>query len=175
MKLKEYAAWKKENEDFFKLLEAEKSILLDRLKEVFLVLDKIVFFDEIARDTSEYQVFFEVGYSYVFDRMNEIKIYFEEYFHGSKMLFKKYELLISYLMYMEDYREVLIEKSKISIHENEMFDKIFKEIEDILKKNKDFSLSLLDNYDFEIQKMIKYDKEILTILDIFSLAYEEMQ
>lgn len=175
MKIKEYVVWKKENEDFFTLLELEKSILLDRLKEVFLVLDKIVLYDEIKQDTTEYQVFFEVGFSYVFDRINEIKIYFKEYFFESKLLFKKYELIISYLMYMEDYREVLIEKSKITIHENELFEKIFKEIDDILKKNKDFSLDLLDNYDFEIQKMITSDKDILTILDIFSLAYEEMQ
>lgn len=174
MKIKEYLTWKKENETFLNMLETEASILLSRMNEVFLVLDKIIYLEENNLPTNDLQIFFEVGYSYVFDRINETKIYFKEYFFESKMLLKKYEVLINYLMHLEDYIEALKEKEKLTIEVSTLFDRIFKELDEILKKNQDFNLSILDEYDLEISKAIKFDKDVLTTLDIFALAYEEM-
>lgn len=174
MKIKEYLTWKKENETFLNMLETEASILLSRMNEVFLVLDKIIYLEENNLPTNDLQIFFEVGYSYVFDRINETKVYFKEYFFESKMLLKKYEVLINYLMHLEDYIEALKEKEKLTIEASTLFDRIFKELDEILKKNQDFNLSILDEYDLEISKTIKFDKDVLTTLDIFALAYEEM-
>lgn len=174
MKIKEYLTWKKENETFLNMLETEASILLSRMNEVFLVLDKIIYLEENNLPTNDLQIFFEVGYSYVFDRINETKVYFKEYFFESKMLLKKYEVLINYLMHLEDYIEALKEKEKLTIEVSTLFDRIFKELDEILKKNQDFNLSILDEYDLEISKAIKFDKDVLTTLDIFALAYEEM-
>ncbi|MGI6711033.1 MAG: hypothetical protein ACOX4W_06325 [Bacilli bacterium] len=174
MKIEEYLTWKKENDSFLKMLESSASVLLSRMDEIFKVLDKIIELKERKLPIEEYQIFFEVGYSYLYDRINEIKIYFQEYFLNSKMLLKKYEVLISYLMYLEDYLEALKEKQKLSLDASVLFDRIFKEIDEILKKNQDFSLSLLDRYDLEISNVIKFDKDVLTTLDIFALAYEDM-
>lgn len=165
--------WYQNHEEFFAHLMEHDAITFMRVYDVIEVLNSISKMDKNDID-EDIEVFFDVGYAYIYQRIDEIKHYLEKYFHNDLHDFLHFDSLINYSLYLDDLKEVMIEKESFHQSIEDEFVGIQEEIEHIIEKKKKFSKTLIDDFNNRLLSVIPSSKEFLTIPEIFTRALEEL-
>lgn len=172
----EYKQYFNDNYKLINTLKNHNSITYDRLAEVMKVLNIIM---EIHKDSNkvdeEFEIIFEVGFSYFHEQLEQIKIYYHNYFKSDYHYFQKYEFFINYTLYLDDLIQTLTEKKQIEETDILTINKIQSEIDVILLKKLEPSLEILDEYNKELDILLVSKEDFLTTLEIYSMIYEELE
>ncbi len=103
--LKDYASWKIENHVMLETFKNNNNLIYQRIEPVYLVLDYIY---DIACDKQELdedlETIFEIGFKYLHDQLNVIKIYYESLFQSNCDDFAHYSEMLMFLIYINDIR-----------------------------------------------------------------------
>lgn len=178
---KDYAAWKMENQEILEQFQNNHNVIYERLEPVYAVLnyiyDKLCDGEELDEDLI---TIFEVGFNYLSNQFEVIKIYYETLFQSSCDDFIDYSELLLYLIYINDVRTDLENND----YESDL--EILTETETILEnmimeRNKDgvYAGNLMnvtlekvfENVDYEYVSIVDIFVEIAENLGIF--LYEE--
>lgn len=169
----DFKKWYDQNEEFLTHLFKHNSLVFDRINDVIKVLTYVITMDK--KDISDDLDFiFDVGYAYLFNRVMEIKFYLEKYFKNDIDAFLHFESLINYTMYLDDLKEVLVEKEKFGDSVKEGFDEIAARIEEIISKKKHFEPDIIDEFNVILLSVLPNDN-FLTTPEIFIQVAEELQ
>lgn len=164
---KDYASWKIENHEVFETFKSNMNPIYERLEPVYVVLEYIY---EMACNNQEldedYQTIFEVGFNYLHDQFNVIKIYFESLFQKNCDDFVEFSEMLLFLLYIFDVRNDV--ESHGAEVDFEALDNAETYIENmIMERNKDYAFvrNLMNEALGEIDKQIDY--EFVSIVDIY--------
>lgn len=172
--LEDYKSYKKANQKFLNLLEENSSLVYERLYDLLKVLGYIELqVDQNIKLSDELAFIFDVGYSFLHEQLEELKLYYSNYFNNDLILLLEKELFLNYILYIDDLSEVLKEKKKYTKELEKEFDIIRNEIDSILKSKEIPSLDNLENYDLIVLKHVPVGT--LTTLEIFAMIVEELQ
>lgn len=170
----DFKKWYEQNEEFLTHLFNHNSLVFDRINDVIKVLTFIITMDK--KDISDDLDFiFDVGYAYLYNRVMEIKFYIEKYFKNDMHHFLRYEELINYTMYLDDLKEVLVEKDKYTDFVKEGFEEIANRIEDIIDSKKHFQSEIIDEFNSILLSVLPNNEQLFTTPEIFMQIAEELQ
>lgn len=175
---KDYKNYLNAHKEFLKVLEDNNSILHYHLKDVIYVCDYIVEYFKKNGESDEavdLEIIFETGFKYLHEQLEQIKIYYENYFKKDYFLFKRYELLIHYALYIDDFCESLDEKGHLSAHRKNILSTLAKDIEKLIIEKGEWNDEIIDNFNQVIESCIPNHTEILTTEDIFAQIAEEIE
>lgn len=175
---KDYLSYVAGNKDLLHLLENNNSILYYHLKDVIYVCDYINnFFRKNKKNDSndDLVVIFETGFKYLYEQLEQIKIYFEKYFNKDYFLFKNYELLINYALYIDDFTECLAEKEHLTAHRKNILSTLAKDIDKLIIEKASWTDQDIDQFNQIINSCLPSNIEILTTEDIFASIAEEIE
>lgn len=167
----DYLSWYKQNEDFFAILFCEDSLIFNHLHDIIKVLNHISKLDKVDNDLD---IIYDTGFSYIYNKVRDIKYYLETYFQNNLQKFLKYETLINYSLYLDDLCDTLIEQKQFNGEIKEGISEINKEIDEIIKTQKKFEPEIINRYDMIVQSLIPPTQH-LTIPEIFHRVAEELQ
>lgn len=156
-------------------LKERDSILLQRLEDVLKVLILITEAKDNQIDPdADAEVIFDTGYSYFYEQLEFIKIYFEKFLNKDfeKLFF--YEDLINYILYLDDLEQTLKEHDYLTKTRKQAIDDISKEIEKIITRGEDFDPFITDKFDSILEACLPNDSNLLTTSMIFSRIVDEI-
>lgn len=170
----DYNSWLMDNEDFLVMLEKNNSAIYERLDDVIKVVSYIEALYVAQKKVDEdMEIIFDVGFSYLFETIEEVKLYFKTYLNNDMLLLNKYSYVINYILYLDDLKASLIEKDLLNDEIKTVFSNIFMKLENILKERKPFKLEILDNFNSELDMYLS-SFEVMTLLEVFSRISEEL-
>lgn len=164
---KDYAAWKLENIQILEQFQENDNVIYDRLEPVYAVLNHI--YDMVCDGESldeDLETIFEVGFNYLSNQFEVIKIYFETLFQSSCEDFQDYSEMLLYLIYLGDVR------SDLENHEVMFDESVLNETETtienmIMERKKDY-VYVGNMMNETLEKVFKKaDFEYVSIVDIF--------
>ncbi|MFA7076706.1 MAG: hypothetical protein WC152_08610 [Candidatus Izemoplasmatales bacterium] len=166
--LKEYHGWLSDNHTFYEHLKSHESALFHRLQPVYDVL-QVLYNEYIGHEidvTEDIEKIFQVGLEYLNMQFFTCKIYLNKTFNQDFHAFLEYDQVISYVLFIEDLKYELVEKT-IDYDENEL-NKLSDYLEDIIETRKTKPDNLNLYVDSKIHRIIKADDYHFTgIIDIF--------
>jgi len=169
----DYNAYIMQNNDFIGMLKDNKTILYERVFEIKTILD---YLSEIAAKGNKLQeemhVIFEVGFSYLHEQLEEIKLYYDIYFKKNVNQLKKYDKFINYSLYLSDLKDTLIDKAIYGQKTKTTFEKIANKIDKILKGLKKADDEIFDEFNIMLEECVPVGT--LTTLEVFALVSEEL-
>lgn len=173
---KDYLQYIQENKPLLKVLGDNDSLVYNRIKDAISVLDII------SKQAKEYnkldesiEIIFEVGFIYIHEQLELIKIYYNDYFKKDYFLFKQYERAIYYVLFLDDLCEVLDEKEYLTDERKDYFTKISSEIEEKIRDRKELTDSLFEKLEIGISSHLPRNIEIYTNEMIFADIIEELE
>ncbi|MFA6627766.1 MAG: hypothetical protein WCT17_04480 [Bacilli bacterium] len=169
----DYNSWFLQNEDLLKHLYHHESLLFDRMSDVVLVMNHVQHIPESEKN-ADIEVIFDVGFSYLFHRIEEIKIYLDKYFEGDLHRMLHVDTLINYALYLEDLKDTLVEQEAWNDNIKYGFDQIENQIEAFLNEDQEVSDSVIDDFNVILMSIIPGQHEYLTIPEVFSRIVEEL-
>jgi hypothetical protein len=166
--LKEYAAWKKENEAFYQQLEDHNAVLYDRFLPVYAVLEHM--YTNISNGMMEFdedmEKIFTIGLEFIHDQFQLCKLYLQNTFSNDFHAFYEYDSVFSMLFYVEDVRYELVE-AELG-YDEELLEEIVSQLEEIIEEKKPIQDTLGIYVDDVLQKVIgDASFEFYGIIDIF--------
>lgn len=174
--IEDYKSYYQDNNDFFALLIENNSLVYDRLSDVFKVLGFIeMMVDMYQKIDEELEIIFETGFSYFHEQIEQIKIYYKDYFKGNFIKFERYAQLINYSLYLDDLEEALNEKELLNKETKEALTGLGQEIENILIKQEKFSDEDIDRFDLIVGELVNSSNPIYTTQEIFAMIVEELE
>lgn len=172
---KDFLSYCSDNQKFIELLCDNSPIIYDRIKNIIVVLNIITdAYEKDQKIDEELEIIFETGFSYLHEQLEIIKIYYNDYFNKDILLFKHYEKIINYLLYVDDLGEALSEKNCYTIETKETLSKLSKDLDTILQKKEKFTDEDLSNYDIFISSCVPSKVDITTTDQIFAYILEEI-
>lgn len=172
--IEDYKSYVKGNKNFLELLRENNSLVYDRLNDLLKVLGFIeLLFDQDKAIDEELELIFEVGFSFLHEQLEEIKIYYDVYFKRDFQKFKENELLMNYSLYIADLEDVLKEKKLFDQEVAIAFGEIQEEIDDILRNHKSITIDVFNRYNDIIEQYVPVGT--LTTLEIYAMIVEELQ
>lgn len=170
----DYKAYIQANYNFLELLRENNSLIYDRLNDLLKVLGFIeLLADQNKQIEEELELIFEVGFSFLHEQLEEIKIYYNTYFKKNLIKFKEKELLINYYLYINDLEDTLKEKDLFRDEIKGAFSEIKDDIELCLKDKKEHTIEVFDGYNQIIEQYVPTGT--LTTLEIFAMIVEELE
>jgi hypothetical protein len=166
--IRDYRAWSAEHHDFLAELEEHDASVFDRLYPVIKVLDHIVQGIAAKKMTSgsELEHIIQIGFEFLNDQIQTCQLYLDTMFQGDLHLFLDYEVIINYLLYIEDIRYEIAEKE----YDLDVagFDRLQEELETILETKAEIPDTLGIYVDDRV-KALAADayQEFYGIIDIF--------
>ena len=165
--LKDFAAWKMENDQIFHKFQENENIIYERLEPVYKVIDylynQVCEGEELDEDT---ETIFQVGFTYLHSQFEVIKIYYETLFQSACEDFIDYSEMLLYLLYIFDIKNDLENHGYKS--EIEELNDLEANIENmIIERRKDdlYIKTQMNNVLEEVFKDVDY--EYVSIIDIF--------
>ncbi len=172
--IKDFKAWYDQTSDLFSHLKHHNSLIFDYLNDCLIVLCFLAKKQE--KDLTEDEALaFEVGFSYLYARLDLFKIYLEKYFNNNLNNLLRYDALIYYAIYLEDLKDSLIEQNEFSEVIKKAFLDLEEKIEDILTNKITISDEVISEINNTLLSLIPSKKEFLTIPEVFFRLAEEMQ
>lgn len=169
----DYKSYFHQNFSLIELLRENNSLVYDRINDVLKVLGFIeMLADENKTIEEDFEVIFEVGFSFFHEQFEEIKVYYDEYFKKDFHKFLQYDSLMNYALYLEDLEEVLKEKSMYDDDVKSVVNKISGEIDKILNDQLPFELNLIDSFNENLEHKVPVG--VLTTMEIFAMIVEEL-
>ncbi|MCK9536182.1 MAG: hypothetical protein M0R05_01115 [Bacilli bacterium] len=169
----DYKAYLLQNHDFIMMMKEKQIQLYDRIFDIMLVLDYIS--DLAAKGNKideEMHVIFEVGFSYMHEQLEEMKLYYEIYFQKDVISFKEYDMLINYSLYLGDLEDSLKDKNLYCEETKTAIKKIADKIDEIIRERKPINTEIFDDFNVLLEGYIPVGT--LTTLEIFALISEEL-
>ncbi|HNZ77352.1 MAG TPA: hypothetical protein PLH44_02620 [Bacilli bacterium] len=174
--IEDYKSYYQDNHDFFALLIENNSLVYDRLSDVFKVLGFIeMMVDMYKKIDEELEIIFETGFSYFHEQIEQIKIYYKDYFKGNFIKFERYAQLINYNLYLDDLKEALNEKELLNNETKEGLTELEQEIENILVKQEKFNDDDINRFDLMVGELVNSSEPIYTTQEIFAMIVEELE
>lgn len=173
--INDYKGYKESNKKFFELLSSNNSMVYDRFADVFKVLGYIELMYDSKKIDEDLETIFESGYLYLYEQMEMVKLFYQNYFKGNYNEFKEYEVLINYYLYLEDLLDTLSDDGKkVDKKVKDGIDKIIKKIDTILLQHLSFSDNLLDEVNCDIDAL-SIKNPPLTTIEVFAMIVEELE
>ncbi|HPJ23787.1 MAG TPA: hypothetical protein PK113_02640 [Bacillota bacterium] len=166
--IKEYNQWLKDNQHFILHLRDHDSTLYTRISPVYEVLNFLAEeTDNNGLDFNEdINKIFQIGLEYLHSQIQTCKLYFENTFKNDFHTFIDYDVIISYILYLEDLRYEMIE-NKIN-YKKASFDKLVSYLEDLMTNKKIVPENINLYVDSEVHKIVDTDDwNFQSIIDIF--------
>lgn len=162
----------KQNEEFLDLLKKNHSLVYDFIDDVIKVLNYVINNENKIDD--DLSLIFDSGYAYLYQKLEIIKAIYRKYFNNDYNVFKQYEQLVNYYMFVEDMIEVLEEKDLYSEKIRIEAESILNEIEDMFLSHTKSSLTLLSSFDERIGSVAPIHDKLFTTTEVFALIVEEL-
>ena len=175
---KDYKNYITGNKELLELFEQNNSILYYHLKDVIYVCNYISNFfkkNKESDETEDLEVIFETGFKYLHEQLEQIKIYYDKFFNKDYFLFKRYELLVSYTLYIDDISESLAEKEYLTAHCKNILSTLAKDIDKMIVEKTTWNDNDIDKFNEIINSCLPNNVEILTTEDIFASIAEEIE
>lgn len=173
---KDYKSYHAENQNLIELLHENCPIIYDRIKDCNKVLEYIgIMYERKQPIDEDFINIFETGFSYLHEQIELIKLYYNEYFKRDLILFKHYEVVINYLLYIDDFGEALSEKGYYTKQIESILRDLSNELDNILKKRNKFTNEDLERFNTIIESCAPHKVELLTTDVIFSYILEELE
>ncbi|MDE6241289.1 MAG: hypothetical protein K2M08_02575 [Anaeroplasmataceae bacterium] len=105
----DYSSWKKENHDFIFHLVKTESKTISRFTSVIAVVDYL--YETYLKDkclSEEEEVFFSVGFDYIYDNFYTIKTILDYTFQGNYEEMEKCAKTINLLLYVHEFQSELL-------------------------------------------------------------------
>ena len=166
--IKEYNQWLKDNQHFILHLRDHDSALYTRISPVYEVLNFLAEeTDNNGLDFNEdINKIFQIGLEYLHSQIQTCKLYFENTFKNDFHAFIDYDMIIGYILYLEDLRYEMIE-NKIN-YKKASFDKLVSYLEDLMTNKKIVPENINLYVDSEVHKIVDTDDwNFQSIIDIF--------
>jgi hypothetical protein len=171
----DYNEWYKDNRGLIEKIYEEGYVLLLRIQDVFKVMQYIDEENTLNKGAEEELIdIFEVGFGYLFEQISQLKIYFEDYFNLDMKLMEKYASLINYSLYIDDFRETIIDKDEYTKEIQETFDVVQDRIDQILSDKTAVKKDFFEEFDLMINSVFSNPKHYQTVAEIFGLIAEEL-
>lgn len=171
--IEDYKAYLYQNHNFIELLKENNSLIYDRLEDVFKVLNFIELMVDASKPLEEeLEIIFEVGFSYLHEQIEEIKVYYHRVFNNNYSLMQKYESLINYSLYLSDLEEVLKEKNLYNEQTGNTINSVIEKIEKTIMDQQNFEEDIYDHFNHMLEQNI--NANVLTTLQIYGLIVEEL-
>lgn len=169
----DYQQYIKEQQPFIKMLEKTDSPIILVFEDIKAVLDytfKLV--SENAKIDEDLQEAFEVGFQYLINVFSDLKLYYEDYFKHNLERLNYYAYLIVYTINLDDYLGYLRDEELLKDDLKQVIDDIQNQIDQIMVKNENFDVQLLDQFDGRITENIGPNDNFNPITSIFSRMRE---
>jgi hypothetical protein len=171
--LQDYKSYLLQNYNLLEDLKASNSLIYDRLADVLKVLafieERVERYQKIEE---EFEVIFEVGFSYFYEQFEEVKNLIHLYFQKDFTGLKKYEDLINYNLYLTDLTEALKEKSLYNSDTKTVILRIVEEIETIISERREFGDDIFQRFNNMLQERVPVGTQ--STQEIFALISEEL-
>lgn len=173
-KFLDYDAYINEVRPFCVLMEKNNFLCYSRVKDVIFVLDKI---SEKAKTKAKIEddidELFDAGLDYLYTDLTFLKILFEDNFKKDIILFKQYDKIIHYALFLGELSTILENHKGFSKKAKATFEKRIDELLEIVDKRKDVKDNYLEELDVEVDSLIPVDFDFETMASMFEyLAVE---
>ena len=163
----DYISYKNENKSFIDLLENNNCTSYESLKDVIFILDKISEKMDTELIDEEIDYIFDFGFDYLYNEIEFLKNIFEERLKSDFILFKKYDPLLRYALFIyqliDDFEEQDLITSNIK---NKLQGKV-NSILSMIDNREVVSDTLIDEIDLEISSVIPNNYNPNTVSQIF--------
>ena len=173
----DYRHYFSDNQNLINNLRNNNFVLYDRIKDVIYSLDFIADnFEKYENHESatDFEDIFEVGFSYFHSQLEQVKIYYEEYFKKDIILLKKYDSLINLVLYIDDFIETLKEKEYFTKVREETLKEVYEKVETILSQKLEWSQEDYEDMNEKILSCAPYKVDITTTQELFVKIAEEI-
>lgn len=175
--ISDYEHYYSDNLSFINNLKNNNFMLYERLKDVIYSLDFIAKNYEKYEhheSGSDFEEIFEIGFSYFHSQLEQIKIYYNDYFKKDLILFKKYDALVNLVLYIDDFIEALKEQEYYTNERKEVLKEVFDNIEEILSKKLEWAMDDYEDMNNKISSCVPFKVDITTTQELFSKVAEEI-
>ena len=173
----DYKHYFSDNQALINNLKNNNFVLYERFKDIIYSLDFISEnYEKYEHHESgpDFEDIFEIGFTYFHSQLEQIKIYYEEYFKKDIILLKKYDLLINLVLYIDDFIETLNEQEYYTKEREETLKEVFDNIEEILSKKLEWNDDDYEDMNSKIASCIPFKVDIATTQEIFAKIAEEI-
>lgn len=165
--LKDFAAWKMENDQIFQTFHENNSVIYERLEPVYSVLNHL--YNNVCEGgilDEDTETIFQVGFNYLHSQFEVIKIYYETLFQSSCDDFIGYSEMLLFLLYIFDIKNDLENHGYDS--EIDELNELEESIENMIVERRRDDLLIKDQMNTVLEKVFKdVDYEYVSIIDIF--------
>ena len=105
----DYANWKFENHEFIYKLVSNRSKTISRFTSVIVVVDYL--YEQYVKNhklTKEEEIFFSIGFDYIYDNFYTIKTILDYKFNGDYVEMEKFSKTINLLLYVNEFQSELL-------------------------------------------------------------------
>ncbi|NLN50940.1 MAG: hypothetical protein GX149_04910 [Acholeplasmataceae bacterium] len=174
----DYASWIIENSNLFESLKQQNSIIYTRFKHVFDVVSHLyeLLLENKLLDDEQNNIF-EVGFYYLYEQFENVKLLLEHTYEGDIVAFNKQsatiELLLSTIEFENDFYNVTLQNPEED--KENAFVELEQEIIEFLERKEDAPQELFEKLDkLSAELYEKHDLEYYPIKEIFLDIAEEL-
>jgi|LGOV01.1.fsa_nt_gb hypothetical protein len=174
--VKEYNSWLKDNQKLILHLKNHDSSIYTRVMPLYEVLNflssesednGLEFNDDIVK-------IFQVGLEYIHSQVDVCKIYLEKVFNNDFHAFLKYDIIVGYILYIEDLRYE-IKENNLKLDEKKI-EGLTDYLENIMDTKQLIPENIKLYVDSEVRKIIDVNKlDFHSIIDIFVEIAETLE
>jgi hypothetical protein len=149
------------------------SSILSVVDDIVVVLDYTLrLYLDHSKIDEDLQDAFEIGFQYLENVFSDLKIYYEEYFSSNPDHLKYYSNLITYSIFLDDYKGYLLDEEMLTDILKDTIDNIQKEIDDIMVNLKPYDEDLTERFDTMLQEHVSALDRFHPIPSIFNQMRE---
>lgn len=171
----EYKSYLSENDDFLQAFQNHNSLTYIRLSNLIKLLNIIVDKQEEEKKLSEeLEIIFDSGFTFLFEQLEDIKIYYYKFFDEDFDLLFKYEHLINVYLTYEDLMVSIKEQSKLDEETKKAINDVLNEIEDVLRNKKALSIERYQEIDDLMLEISNQYPDVKITLEILEEVYNQL-
>lgn len=172
---KDYGNYRKETKELLDLLKSSSSPALYCLSDVLLVMDYICdkYNDGVKLD-QDLEDIFDFGFEYITSAINDIKVYYNDYFNKDIILFNHFANLITYSFYLEDLKSFLDAEEYLTPERNQVIDELETLIDKKLSTKDESVQDTISYIETSIEEILPKHKEFKPVYIVFALMAEEL-
>lgn len=170
----DFRSWYLENADLFEHLHGHNTILFSHIKDIIDSLAIISDMQEVDID-SDLETIFDTGYAYLYNYVSILKNYLNNCFDNNFHRLLDYDTVLSYIFYVNDLKELLVEKDKYSDEIRLEFEDVLTTLEDILVNKKKYDDEFIKKIDNRLLLIMSNEEDFLTVPEIFTNVRDRLK
>jgi hypothetical protein len=172
----DYNEWYKDNHGLIEKIFEEGPLLLDRIHDVLKVVQFIDEENTVKNGVEDELIdIFEIGFGFLYEQISQLKIYLEDYFQLDMTTMNEYAPYINYTLYLDDFRETILDKEEMTPEIQKAFDEVQDQIDELLLQRGNIQDQLFNEFDAIINSVFSNPNHYQTVSEIFALIAEELQ